>query len=134
MKIQRGQSFWGFYRRYTKSTAWLRRRSSALQRDGDRCRGCDTTENLHCAHRTYEHVGDERPGELLTLCDRCHAWFDDERTVWTKAQKDAYLWAHPYLTLPQRGVENDRALLRASVARLTANVTKVARETVLVVS
>jgi hypothetical protein len=123
-------SFWGWYARYAASKAWTRKRRQTDARDGGRCRGCDAPGDLQCAHRTYQRVGHERPGDLMMLCDACHAWYDDPSTVWTKARKDAYLWAHPYLSLPQRGVDNDRALLAMGEARIRAAIGRdVLRET-----
>lgn len=125
MKIQRkpaSESFDGAYRRYMGSKYWAKRRGWCLKRDGERCRGCDATRDLHCAHRTYLRFKHERQDDLLTLCDRCHAWYDDERTTMTKEQKDAYLLRHPYLTVGFIGIENDRELLRAEEARIASRI------------
>lgn len=60
------------YRRYLQSAHWRERRLVELERTGHRCEHCAATKELHVHHLTYEHKGNERPGELLVLCKPCH--------------------------------------------------------------
>jgi hypothetical protein len=57
------------YKEYITSPRWLALRLEALERDGYRCRGCDTTEHLQVHHRRYASVlGCETVDDLTTLC------------------------------------------------------------------
>ena len=64
------------YEEYIASPAWAALRQEALARDGFRCRGCDTTENLEVHHRRYgSPLGTETVDDLTTLCggpEGCH--------------------------------------------------------------
>lgn len=66
------------YELYLKTDEWREKRELALERDGYRCRLCDTREQLHVHHRTYARRGNERLDDLTTLCDRCHNWFHEK--------------------------------------------------------
>jgi hypothetical protein len=59
-----------YYAEYLSSDNWRERRTRLLKANCEKCgRGGDLI--LH--HKTYEHVGRERPWELATLCPGCHA-------------------------------------------------------------
>jgi 5-methylcytosine-specific restriction endonuclease McrA len=60
------------HRVYLRSAEWKSRRTSALDRAGDRCMDCGSTSNLHVHHLTYKRWHDERPDDLRVLCRRCH--------------------------------------------------------------
>jgi hypothetical protein len=64
------------YEEYITSPRWAALRQEALARDGFRCRGCNTTEDLEVHHRCYPAVlGTETIDDLTTLCggsDGCH--------------------------------------------------------------
>lgn len=61
------------YGTYLQSPAW-KRKSAALKRAaGGRCERCGHPGALQAHHKTYAHLGHERSGELIALCDRCHA-------------------------------------------------------------
>lgn len=60
------------YKRYLRSPQWLEKRGEALQRAAKRCQLCGFTEQLEVHHNTYEHLGDERPEDLVVLCSPCH--------------------------------------------------------------
>ena len=60
------------YQAYLQSAEWKARRQATLTRDGHRCTACRSTERLEAHHLTYERVGFERPGDLVTLCHLCH--------------------------------------------------------------
>jgi hypothetical protein len=60
------------YDKYLETPEWAEKREQALERDGYRCRVCNTDKNLHVHHRTYARRGNEDPNDLTTLCDVCH--------------------------------------------------------------
>jgi hypothetical protein len=65
----------GTKRRRSTIAPSVRRR--VLDRDGHRCRmaGCGSRRNLRLHHRVPLALGGtDRPENMLTLCDRCHAW------------------------------------------------------------
>jgi len=70
------------YHEYIASREWRQNpvRLAELEASSFRCRLCnhDGSENpLEVHHRTYENLGNERPGDLTTLCRRCHRVFTD---------------------------------------------------------
>jgi 5-methylcytosine-specific restriction endonuclease McrA len=66
------------YEKYITSSKWKRSsaRKAELKSAGYRCRGCYAPADRGCAlelhHRTYERLGNERPGDLTALCHDCH--------------------------------------------------------------
>jgi len=69
------------YAEYIQSDAWRIRRAAALERAGQRCQVCCSSERLEVHHRTYERLGHEQPADLVVLCRRCHQVFHDNRTL-----------------------------------------------------
>lgn len=65
------------YEAYLQSPEWRERRRRTLERDGYRCRVCNSPDNLDAHHRTYERFGEELDEDLTTLCRRCHDFFHD---------------------------------------------------------
>jgi 5-methylcytosine-specific restriction endonuclease McrA len=60
------------YRDYLNSPEWrLLRRELITAADG-RCTRCKSPTNLHAHHVTYARLGNEAPGDVLILCDKCH--------------------------------------------------------------
>ena len=60
------------YNQYMKSDAWKAKRSEQIKRDGFQCQMCGTAINLQVHHTTYENIGNEKIGDLVTLCEKCH--------------------------------------------------------------
>ena len=65
------------YEAYINSTRWRNNpaRLAELKASGLRCRLCyapETEVELQVHHRTYERLGRELAGDLLTLCKDCH--------------------------------------------------------------
>lgn len=60
------------YTEYLKSDHWKATRESAVQRAGNACQFCRSTERLNVHHNTYERLGEELPTDLLVLCQTCH--------------------------------------------------------------
>jgi hypothetical protein len=79
------------YEQYLKTPAWANKREQALERDGHRCRVCNTSEHLHVHHRTYTRRGNEDLNDLTTLCETCHESFH-------KRVKQEHLMAMTYTT------------------------------------
>lgn len=65
------------YKEYLKTDHWIELREKARKRDGNRCRLCDSSEDLNVHHRTYDNLGSEKVGDLTTLCKSCHEKFHD---------------------------------------------------------
>jgi len=78
-----GEKLFLSYRDYLNSQQWMKLRRQALDRDGRRCRLCDSTEDLHVHHRRYPEARDEWSQDcvdaLTTLCKICHYAFHDGR-------------------------------------------------------
>lgn len=63
------------YPDYLDSEEWRERRSWAIEDAGGRCQVCNSPDQLHVHHRTYERRGYEAPGDLTVLCAECHELF-----------------------------------------------------------
>jgi hypothetical protein len=63
------------YEEYLQSPEWKARAAAAKERDGNRCRLCNSPDNLNAHHRTYERAGREDPEDLTTLCKWCHTLY-----------------------------------------------------------
>lgn len=61
------------YYGYIQTEAWREQRMKILRRDNFQCVCCGTAKNLHVHHITYENLGAEEEGDLVTLCSSCHA-------------------------------------------------------------
>lgn len=63
------------YHRYMASREWAIRKQDILERAGGFCERCDSQSGrLQVHHLTYEHLGAERPDELLAVCKWCHQY------------------------------------------------------------
>ena len=66
--------WWEAYRLYLASPDWRLKRDARLDIDGHKCTMCESYQDLHVHHVTYENVGDEIVRtELLTVCRDCHS-------------------------------------------------------------
>ena len=63
------------YKEYLESDYWKGIREEVYKRDGYKCRLCNSEDNLHAHHRTYEFLGNENLDDLITLCRKCHNIF-----------------------------------------------------------
>lgn len=64
-----------FYEQYMASPEWAAKRQQRLEVDGHKCRTCGCTHDerpLQVHHVTYERLGHEDLGDLITLCNSCH--------------------------------------------------------------
>lgn len=70
------------YHKYLKSDTWKRKARACRKRAGYRCQLCATTnQQLETHHNTYENLGDEKPIDLVCLCDLCHEMFHKHRKI-----------------------------------------------------
>lgn len=69
------------YHAYLQSDKWGTKRQLALERAYHRCQLCNSPDNLHVHHRTYERLGNEKPEDLTVLCKDCHEMFHKSREV-----------------------------------------------------
>lgn len=69
------------YADYLKSPEWAQKRQRALRFAGFRCQLCNSPERLNVHHRTYERLGQELMGDLITLCNDCHSIFHQNRIL-----------------------------------------------------
>lgn len=65
--------WWPWYTRYLASDLWQARRRFILSRAEHRCELCCARAATTIHHRTYARVGQEEPGDLVAVCDACHA-------------------------------------------------------------
>lgn len=69
------------YAEYLKTEHWYFTRKLAIARARERCQVCNSPHRLEVHHRTYENRGEERPEDLIVLCDGCHSMFHETRQV-----------------------------------------------------
>ncbi|MGL5713601.1 MAG: HNH endonuclease [Paraclostridium sp.] len=62
------------YKEYLKSDEWKRIKKLVLERDNNKCILCDSEDNLHIHHKTYQNIFKEidHMDDLITLCSKCH--------------------------------------------------------------
>jgi hypothetical protein len=64
------------YAEYLATPEWKDRAKAARKRAGYRCQVCNANNvKLNTHHRTYERIGHEDDGDLIVLCEKCHALF-----------------------------------------------------------
>ncbi len=69
------------YSEYLQSSEWQEKRKKALRFAGFKCQLCNSSEKLNVHHRTYERLGQELLGDLITLCNDCHCIFHQNRNL-----------------------------------------------------
>lgn len=70
------------YYEYIQSPEWQQVRKRALGYWGYKCAICCSTEALQVHHRTYEHLGQEHPTDVIVLCDECHELYSRKLPRW----------------------------------------------------
>lgn len=66
------------YAEYLTSEEWRDKAGKAIEAAGHRCQVCNASDEgwtLHVHHRVYGVWGEEEPGDLTVLCERCHAMY-----------------------------------------------------------
>ena len=67
------------YQTYIRSDEWRKKASEAKVKVGQRCQICNRHKDeitLDAHHRTYEHLGNERAGDITVLCRDCHELYE----------------------------------------------------------
>jgi hypothetical protein len=67
------------YSKYLQSEHWQETRLKALERAQNRCQVCNSPDDLHVHHRTYDNIGKEPLEDLIVLCRPCHYLFHKRR-------------------------------------------------------
>lgn len=60
------------YQEYLKSDEWKQTAQQIKERDNHKCRICRATSDLEVHHLTYARIYNEKPYDLVTLCNKCH--------------------------------------------------------------
>ena len=60
------------YREYLQTDHWRRIRWATLWLSDGRCQLCRSEKNLEVHHNNYDCLFDERPEDLVALCNKCH--------------------------------------------------------------
>lgn len=63
--------FFRWYSKYLQTTYWKRLRNNVLKSNNNRCFYCNKYAKIG-HHLTYINVGNEKPGEVIPVCKRCH--------------------------------------------------------------
>ena len=72
--------------RFWQSPAWNQTRARVLERGGDRCTRCGSTEKLQAHHVRYDAPLD--PDTCVTLCGACHGHESgSNQRAWTAAAR-----------------------------------------------
>ena len=61
------------YKTYINSRRWKSLSRKIKNRDGNKCKLCDSERILEVHHLSYVRLGKERGADLVTLCQSCHA-------------------------------------------------------------
>jgi hypothetical protein len=65
--------FQTLYRRYRQTDGWREKADAALAHARFHCQVCTSDDvPLDVYHRTYERIFQERPDDLIVLCESCH--------------------------------------------------------------
>jgi len=80
------------YEDYIQSKQWKAKADETKRLAGYRCQVCNSDEDLHAHHRTYERLGDELQSDLICLCAECHSLFHNGgRVIENKLNTEALL-------------------------------------------
>jgi hypothetical protein len=60
------------YQEYLQSEDWKITREAALKRAHYKCQLCASKQDLEVHHNNYSNLGNEKPSDLVVLCDICH--------------------------------------------------------------
>ena len=77
-KLRPAENYSPEYLAHLDSNGWQEIRQAAFDRDGGRCRLCNSRQNLQGHHRSYANLGRDAAKELAdvtTLCRKCHKRF-----------------------------------------------------------
>ena len=61
------------YEQYLKwDDNWRLLKNKIKEERGERCEKCRSEMELHLHHKTYKNIGNEKPEDLVILCEYCH--------------------------------------------------------------
>lgn len=66
------------YKVYLQGEHWRLMRRLRREVDNDQCAICGSIDKLNVHHKTYERIGAEKLGDLITLCYECHGKYHDK--------------------------------------------------------
>jgi hypothetical protein len=69
------------YDEYLLTLEWRTRRRARIEEAGGLCQVCNGNVKLNVHHRTYARRGCEPAGDLLVLCNICHAIFHESGRI-----------------------------------------------------
>lgn len=70
------------YHAYIQSPEWKARAAHYKKLAGNRCRVCNTSDEiLDAHHRTYERLGNEWDDDITVLCRTCHGLYERHKQV-----------------------------------------------------
>jgi len=69
------------YHEYIQTAEWRQKAELKKKSVNHCCQVCNSSDNLHVHHRTYENMGNERDNDLTVLCKDCHQLFHKHRTI-----------------------------------------------------
>jgi predicted HNH restriction endonuclease len=80
------------HRVYMQTDEWRELRAQALERDGFRCRLCDSKTAIEVHHRRYPRRDEiDHVRNLTCLCATCHGNFHDDLMVFVMSAGGAML-------------------------------------------
>lgn len=88
------------YAEYLRSSHWDETRRMALDAAAGRCQRCNRGRRLEVHHRSYAHIGAERPQDLEVLCFGCHRQ-EHGTGVPPRSAPVAWNWEHIGVILPR---------------------------------
>ena len=66
------------YNVYLQGEHWKLMRRLRREVDNEKCAVCGSRDKLNVHHKTYERIGAEKLGDLITLCYECHGKYHDK--------------------------------------------------------
>jgi len=76
------------YQEYLQTEHWKILAEETKRLAGYRCQVCNSNDDLHAHHRTYERRGDELQSDLICLCKKCHELFHRKRSTVDKSKNE----------------------------------------------
>lgn len=66
---------------YIESEEWRQRRAPIIERSQGTCELCRNAPSVHVHHLHYQTLGNERPCDLVAVCEPCHLFADRMREL-----------------------------------------------------
>lgn len=60
------------YKKYMRSKEWEVKRNEFRNAYGNKCKVCDSTDELHIHHWNYDNLKNETLDDVICLCKSCH--------------------------------------------------------------